>query len=121
MRFWLCLLVTACGADSVSTPAPSPPSVPTPAPPRLAPPPRSAPHDSDIVALGATTDGRAVASADRLGGIRSWTALDGTREPVVIPDTAARSMALWRDGDGVALAAVDAAGGVHVVRNTGTG
>jgi len=121
MRFWLCLLVAACGADSVSAPAPSPPSIPTFPPPKLTPPPRSAPHGSDIVALGVTGDGRAVASADQLGGIRLWPALDGTREPVVIQGTAARSIALWRDGDGFALATLDAAGGAHVVRTTATG
>jgi hypothetical protein len=121
MRFWLCLVLAACGADSVSTPAPSPPSVPTPAPPRPSPPPRSAPHGSEIVALGVTADGGAVATTDRLGGIRLWTTLDGTREPVVIQGTAARSIALWRDGDGFALATLDAAGGVHVVQTTTAG
>src|SRR5690349_23125081 len=120
MRFWLCLLVAACGADSVSPPVFAPATVPPPAakPP---PPPVTAPHGSEIIALAATVDGTAVASADRLGGIRLWTALDGSREPVVIRGTAPRQIAVWRDGDGFALAILDAAGGVQVIRTSATG
>ena len=98
-----------------------PPPAPTQAPPRPPPPPVTAPHGSEIVALATTVDGGAVASADRLGGIRLWTTLDGTREPVVIRGTAARQVALWRDGDGFALATLDAAGGVQVIRTTAAG
>ncbi|HEY0476840.1 MAG TPA: hypothetical protein VGD37_04915, partial [Kofleriaceae bacterium] len=101
-----------------------------PAPTRVAPPqrpvapparPLTAAHGSDIVALGATADGLAVASANRLGGIRLWPALDGTREPVVIRGTAARSIILMRDGDGFAIGTLDAAGGVHVIRTGADG
>lgn len=86
----------SCGvwADSASTSIPAPPVAPRPTAPRLLPPPRSAPHGSEIIALGTTVDGQAAATADRMGGIRLWTALDGTREPAVIQGTAAKSIAL---------------------------
>ncbi|HEY0481835.1 MAG TPA: hypothetical protein VGD37_30160, partial [Kofleriaceae bacterium] len=63
MRFGVCLVLASCAADTVSAP---------PAPTRVAPPqrpvapparPLTAAHGSDIVALGATADGLAVASA----------------------------------------------------------
>lgn len=119
MRFWQCLLLAAC-AD------PQPAAVPTPAPiaalaPKVAPPPMTAVHGAEITALGLTADGGAVASADALGGIRLWTVLDGTREPVVIHGAAPRSIALTRDGDGFAIGVLDAAGGVHVIRTSATG
>jgi len=134
MRFWLCWVISvglasglalglaACGTDSASAPAP----IPTAAPPmpRTAPPPSpplSAPHGTTIIALGATEDGLAVASADLLGGLRLWPVLDGTREPVVIHGTAARSITLARDGDGFAIGTLDAAGGVHLIRTSAAG
>lgn len=81
----------------------------------------TAAHGSEIVALAVTDDGSAAASADRLGGLRLWPALDGTREPVVIQGTAARAMTLGRDGDGFALTTLDEAGGVHMMRIGGGG
>ncbi|HEX7840402.1 MAG TPA: hypothetical protein VF469_23145 [Kofleriaceae bacterium] len=95
--------------------------MPAPASPRPAPPPLTGAHGSEIIALGATTDGLAVASADRIGGIRLWTVLDGTREPVVIRGAAPRSVALLRDGDGFAIGTLDAAGGVHLIRTSAAG
>lgn len=97
------------------------PSIPAAATPRPAAPPLTAAHGSEIIALGATVDGLAVASADRIGGIRLWTVLDGTREPVVIRGGAARSIALLRDGDGFAIGTLDAAGGVHLIRTSAAG
>jgi hypothetical protein len=78
-------------------------------------------HAAAIVALAVTADGTAVASADRLGGIRLWTTLDGSREPVVIAGTAPRALTIERDGDGFALGTLDAAGGVHVIRTSAVG
>ena len=123
MRSWLCLVVAACGADSSPAPAPAfAPTLPTakPVPPRRPAPaaPLAAAHGAEIVALSVTRDGRAAVSADRLGGIRRWTALDGTREPVVIHDTAARAITLARDEDGFTIGTPDAAGGVHVMRTS---
>jgi hypothetical protein len=100
--------------------APVPASTPAPAP-RALPPPLTATHGAPIVALGATPDGAAVVSADRLGGIRLWTMLDGTREPVVIQGTAPRSITLARDGDGFAIGMLDAAGGVQLIRTSAAG
>lgn len=119
MRCWLCLVLAACGTESAPAPVPTPPAAPAkPAPP---PPPLTAAHGADIAALGTTADGLAVATADRLGGIRLWPVLDGTREPVVIQGTPPRALALIRDGDGFAIGMLDAAGGVRVVRTTAAG
>jgi hypothetical protein len=142
MRFWLCLVLAACHADfapptvTASPPlaapkaatAPlddsrvaSPPVASPPVAPRPASPLPAAAHSADIVALGVTPDGGVVASADRLGGMRLWTTLDGTREPVVIHGTAPRSIAVVRDGDGFTIGTLDAAGGVHVIRTGAAG
>jgi len=129
MRFWLCVILTACGASSdppagsvpAVPPQAAPPVAPPPAPPLARPPPLAATHGAEIIALGATPDGVAVVSADRLGGIRLWTMLDGTREPVVIQGTAPRSITLARDGDGFAIGTLDAAGGVQLIRTSATG
>ena len=131
MRFWLCLAVVACGKTSGSAPPhPAPPparvvpatstSVAPPEPKRPRPP-LTAAHGAEIVTLATTVDGEAVVSADRLGGLRLWTALDGTREPVVLRGAAARSIKLARDGDGFAIGVLDAAGGVQVIRASATG
>lgn len=97
-------------------------AAPSPTPPRPPPqPPFTAAHGSEIVALGVTADGNAVASADRLGGLRLWPSLDGMREPVVIQGTAARALTLARDGDGFALGSLDGAGGVHIMRMSAAG
>jgi hypothetical protein len=121
MRFWLCLVLAACGADSASAPAAAPPPLPPPALPRAAPPPQTGAHGAEIAVLGVTADGRTVASADRLGGIRLWTALDGTREPVVIRGTAAKAITVARDGSGFVIGTLDAAGGVQLIRTTAIG
>src|SRR5215468_2283895 len=120
MRFWLCLVLAACGADSAPAPVSAPSALPAkPAAPP--PPPLSAAHGADITVLGITSDGLAAATADRQGGIRLWSVLDGTREPVVIQGTPPRVIALLRDGDGFAIGMLDAAGGVRVVRTTVAG
>src|SRR5512140_2549203 len=126
MRFWLCLALTACGTNSDPAPVPAPPKATQPAPVPVAKPasskgppaPLTAAHGAEIVALGVVPDGLAVASADRLGGIRLWAALDGTREPVVIQGAMPRSITLAYDGDGFAIGTLDAAGGVQVIRTS---
>jgi hypothetical protein len=97
------------------------PALPKPAPQKPVPPPLTAAHGPEIIALSVTADGTAVASADRAGGIRLWAALDGTREPIVIHGTAARSITLLQDGDGFAIATLDPAGGVRVIRTSAAG
>src|SRR5438874_2145087 len=98
MRTCLCLALVACGTDSPPAPAPVAAVAALQPAPRVPPPPLTAAHGAEIVALGVTIDGEAVASADRLGGLRLWPALDGTREPIVIQGTAARAVALARNG-----------------------
>src|SRR3954462_10648055 len=122
MRCWLCLVLAACGAESAPAPVPTPPVAPAvPAPPPAPPPPLTAAHGAEIAALTTTADGVAAATAARLGGVRLWPVLDGTREPVVIQGTPPRALALVRDGDGFAIGMLDAAGGVRVVRTTAAG
>jgi hypothetical protein len=118
MRFWFCLILAACRADSPPPVA----ALPEPARPVVRPaPPHTGAHSAEIVALSVTADGDAVASADRLGGIRLWTSLEGTREPVVIQGTAPRAIAVVRDGDGYTIGTLDSAGGVHVIRTSAAG
>lgn len=151
MRFWLCLVLTACGPSSpteavrVSPASPSAParvtpaSLPSMAPPRFAaprtlvksaapegglaaaPPPITAPHGGQITALAITEDGSAVVSVDNNGRIRLWPSLDGTREPAVIPGPAPHALAVARDGEGFAIGLIDTAGGAHVIRTTPAG
>lgn len=123
MRAWLGVLLVACNSGSAEPVRPvavATVAVPAPAP-RPTPPPLTAAHAAEIVALAVTPDGGAAASADRLGGLRLWPTLDGTREPVVIRGRAARSITLARDGDGFAIGLLDAAGSVRVVRTAGSG
>jgi len=121
MRLWFCFVLAACGVDSVTAPVAAPPAAASTAVPPPPPPQQSAAHGAEITALAITEDGLAAASADRLGGIRLWPVLDGTREPVVIQGTAPRALGILRDGDGFAIGALDAAGGVHLVRTTALG
>jgi hypothetical protein len=128
MRFWLCLVLTACGANAEPAATSAPLAAPAPAAvvkpvvtPKPPPPLVSAAHGADIIALRATPDGGAVVSADRLGGIRLWTTLDGTREPIVIQGAVPRALTLARDGDGFVIGTIDAAGGVQLVRTSAAG
>jgi hypothetical protein len=122
MRAWLGVLLVACNSGSAEPVRPVA-VAPIAAPPRPAapPPPLTAAHAGEIIALAVTPDGGAAASADRLGGLRLWPTLDGSREPVVIRGRAARSITLGRDGDGFAIGLLDAAGGVRLVRTTANG
>jgi len=139
MRVWLCLALFACSSEP-AVPRSAPPAAisvapssgssgsaapATPArvapPAKPTPPPQTGPHGAEIVTLAATDDGEAVASVDRLGGIRLWTRLDGSREPVVIQGSAPRAIALGRDGDGFTIGTLDAAGGVQVIQVSAAG
>src|SRR5689334_9196928 len=102
----------------VDDPAPAaqldPPSVPVPAP---APPPPlvHAVHGGGILTLAATEDGTAAVSADAIG-VRLWPTLDGKHAPVVVTMPHPDVLAIDHDGDGFAIAGIDRAGGVAVVR-----
>jgi hypothetical protein len=71
--------------------------------------------------LAVTDDGTAAVTSDVSGAVRVWPALDGTLEPVAIPAGAPRELAIARDGDGLAIAALDDAGGAELVRTTRAG
>jgi hypothetical protein len=121
MRCWLSLVLVACGGGA--EPEASRPPMPAPAREvaKLPPAPLSSTHGSTIVALAVTDDGGAVVSADRHGGIRIWTLLDGTREPIVIAGTAPHALGIARDEDGYVIADHDSADGVELIRVAANG
>lgn len=86
---------------------------------RSAPPPyvqtRGA-HGRAIAAIAVTSDGASAVSVDALGSLRLWPTLDGAREPIVLAGAPARALAIARDGDGVAIAAIDPAQHVSITR-----
>lgn len=128
MRFCLGLmLLWACNSESAARPA-LPPTQIAGVPPKVAVKParvtrapQTGAHGSEITGIAATPDGAAVVSVDRLGGIRLWPALDGTREPVVLRGAAARGLTIARDGDGFVVGMLDDAGGVRIVRTDALG
>jgi hypothetical protein len=74
------------------------------------------PHTGAISLVAADPSGRAALTRDTAGGVRLWPALDGSREPIVIPVRDPRAMALADDGaGGWTLALLDAAGGARIV------
>lgn len=60
-------------------------------------------------------------TGDRLGGIRLWPALDGTREPVVVPGPAPQAVAVVTASDGFVIGLLDSAGGVQLVHTSASG
>src|SRR6187455_2402309 len=59
-----------------------------------------APTGGTIAALAVTPDGTAEVTADELGGVRLWPALDGSREPrvVVVPEPHALAIGTRQGG-----------------------
>ncbi|HEX3479281.1 MAG TPA: hypothetical protein VHT91_29860 [Kofleriaceae bacterium] len=84
-------------------------------------PPTTAPHGGAITALAATEDGSIAVTADGMGGVRLWPALDGTCEPVVIAAHPPLALAVARTDGEVAIAGLDAAGQLEIVRTTAAG
>ena len=82
---------------------------------------RGAPHSSAIDLVVLAADGNSALSRDDLGGVRLWTVLDGSAEPMVIPVRGAQSFAVARATDHWIAAIVDAAGAAHIMRATATG
>jgi hypothetical protein len=104
------------------------PAVPHPAAPHpVAPqdasprPPTTGIHGLPITVLAATEDGTVAVTADAAGAVRLWPALDGTREPVVVAAHPPLALAVARTGDEIAIAGLDAAGQLEIVRTTATG
>ncbi|MFV8750443.1 WD40 repeat domain-containing protein [Nannocystaceae bacterium ST9] len=77
---------------------------------------RGAPHSAPITVIALSPDGKAAMTRDTAGGVRLWPALDGSREPLVVPIRDPRSMAIAADGQGGWVAAlVDTAGGARLI------
>ncbi|HWO21564.1 MAG TPA: hypothetical protein VNO30_22500 [Kofleriaceae bacterium] len=76
----------------------------------------AAPHGSFIVQVALTDAGDAALTADALGALRLWLALDGTREPLVVRGGPVRQLALGRDGGELVAALLDPAGGLELLR-----
>ena len=73
------------------------------------------PHAGTISAVALDPTGRAALTRDSVGGVRLWAALDGSREPVVVPIRDPHAMALAVHPQGWTLALVDGAGGARIV------
>ncbi len=66
----------------------------------------------DMVALG--PQGTCALSRDVPGGVRLWTALDGTAEPQLVPITGPLAMAVAPAGKGFTVFAVESSGGARI-------
>jgi hypothetical protein len=74
------------------------------------------PHGGAITMIAVDPLGGGALTRDATGGVRLWPALDGSREPLVVPIRDPRSMALASNGaGGWTLALLDAAGGARFV------
>ncbi|PRQ07992.1 hypothetical protein ENSA7_22760 [Enhygromyxa salina] len=74
------------------------------------------PHGAAITMVAVDPLGGAAITRDATGGVRLWPALDGSREPLIVPIQDPRSMAVASDGaGGWTLALLDAAGGGRIV------
>lgn len=74
------------------------------------------PHGGAISLVALDPLGRGALTRDLVGGVRFWPALDGSREPLVVPIRDPRAMALASDEEsGWTLALLDAAGGARLV------
>ncbi|MEO8549699.1 MAG: hypothetical protein ABI678_06990 [Kofleriaceae bacterium] len=135
MTRWLpWLVLAACGTPGAVAVAGDERSPAAPPPPIDAPAPRYpvaalslAPEDlitaSPIggATMAAPADGGYVVMADSTGGVRLWSALDGTREPVVVRTRGAKQIATTRDGEAISIAVVDTLGQLELVRVTTEG
>ncbi len=124
---WALPVVAACSAHVPDEPVPSVPGptavtlpLHTGLPDSALPRAITAIHRHPIGIVAVTEDGESAATADLGGAIRVWPALDGTREPFVVPAAPAMELAVARDGDFV-IAVVDQAGSLELVRMTTAG
>ncbi len=114
----LVMLGIGCGGERTRTvPADDAPRIADPEP--AAQPEEevhAAPHGASIRLVALTDAGDAALTADVLGLIRLWPALDGSREPIVVRAGPVRQLALGRDGGELVAALLDPAGGVELLR-----
>jgi hypothetical protein len=73
------------------------------------------PHVAAISLISVDPTGKFALTRDTSGSVRLWPALDGSREPLIVPIRDPRSMALGAHGEGWTLALIDAAGGARFV------
>jgi hypothetical protein len=71
-------------------------------------------HATGIVDVVLSPDASAALTLDREGGVRLWPALDGTREPVIVPIDDPNQLSLARTPTGFVLAMLDTIGGAEV-------
>ena len=122
------VLVVACSSPArppdparphAGTPAEAPAATADPAPIPTLHPRREvaeAPHGGSIVTLALSPDGHTALSADELGGIRLWPAIDGTREPVIVEMPVPKQLAVGKRADGYLAASLDEVGGLYIAR-----
>lgn len=79
------------------------------------------PHVAAITAIALDPTGETALTRDGSGSVRLWPALDGSREPLIVPIRDPRSMALAARGEGWTLALLDGAGGARIVGVDATG
>ncbi|HEY5927539.1 MAG TPA: hypothetical protein VIV11_37905, partial [Kofleriaceae bacterium] len=77
---------------------------------------REAPHGGAIQTLALAPDGQTAISADELGGVRLWPALDGSAEPKVIDMPPPKQLAVGRFGEHYAAVSRDEAGGLYIAK-----
>jgi WD40 repeat protein len=71
-------------------------------------------HRDEIVDIVLCPNASAALTLDRNGGVRLWTTLDGTREPLIVPIDDPSSLSLARTETGYTLATLDTIGGAEV-------
>jgi len=77
---------------------------------------KGVPHGAAISLVAVDLTGTAALSRDTFGSVRLWPALDGSREPLVVPVRDPRAMTLGADGaGGWVLALLDGSGGARIV------
>src|SRR5262249_3655077 len=74
-----------------------------------------------IALIGAPEDGSFAVTSDVPGGVRLWPSLDGKREPVIVTARLPTALAVARDGGEIAIADLDVAGGLEIVRTSPEG
>jgi hypothetical protein len=71
-------------------------------------------HSGSIDRVALAPDGGGALTRDLVGGTRLWPALDGSREPVVVPMRSPQTFSLARNATGWTIFAVDASGGAKI-------
>jgi hypothetical protein len=72
-------------------------------------------HSGAIDKIAVAPDGSAALTSDVTGGVRLWSALDGSREPQPLPIRAPQAMSIAADGTGWTMFVVDASGGAKIM------